>query len=132
MDETTKAYKLRTPTLDDLFPMVEIIKKIGFEEIEKCFSRDAKEKILNELTGEEKEISVDTVGEKVGMKIFGIIIRNFSACKDDLYVLLSQLSGLTIQEVGLIPLPTLFKLIKEFIKGDTFKDFFTEAAELAK
>ena len=132
MDEMTKTYKLRTPTLDDLFPMVEIIKKIGFDEIEKCFSGETKKMIVDDLTGEKKEITVDTVGEKVGMKIFGIIVRNFSICRDDLYVLLSQLSGLTKQEVGALELPTLFKMLKELLTGDWIKDFFPAAAELSK
>lgn len=132
MDEMTKTYKLRTPTLDDVFPMAEVLNKIGYEEIEKCFSQENRKTIIDELTGESKEITVNTVGEKIGLKIFGIILRNLSCCKDELYQLLSQLSGLTKQEVGAIPLPTLFKMIKELVTGETFKDFFTGAAELTK
>ena len=133
MDENmTKAYKLRTPTLDDLFPMVEIIKKIGFEEIEKCFSRENTEKIIANINDEGGKADVSAVGYQIGTKIFGVIVRNLGVCKDDIYQLLSQLSGLTISEVGALPLPTVWKMLKELINGDTFKDFFTEASELAK
>ena len=132
MDEMTKAYKLRTPTLDDLFPMVEIIKKIGFEEIEKCFSRENTEKIIANINDEGGKVDMNAVGYQIGTKIFGVIVRNLSVCKDDIYQLLSQLSGLTISEVGALPLPIVWKMLKELINGDTFKDFFTEASELAK
>lgn len=133
MDENmTKAYKLRTPTLDDLFPMVEIIKKIGFEEIEKCFSRENTEKIIANINSEGGKADVNAVGYQIGTKIFGVIVRNLGVCKDDIYQLLSQLSGLTKSEVGALPLPTVWKMLKELINGDTFKDFFTDAAELAK
>lgn len=134
MDENmTKAtYKLRTPTLDDLFPMVEIIKKIGFEEIEKCFSRENTEKIIANINSEGGKADMNTVGYQIGTKIFGVIVRNLGVCKDDIYQLLSQLSGLTKSEVGALPLPTVWKMLKELINGDTFKDFFTDAAELAK
>lgn len=132
MDEMTKAYKLRTPTLDDLFPMVEIIKKIGFEEIEKCFSRENTEKIIANINDEGGKVDMNAVGYQIGTKIFGVIVRNLSVCKDDIYQLLSQLSGLTISEVGALPLPTVWKMLKELINGDTFKDFFTEATALAK
>ena len=132
MDELTKAYKLRTPTLDDVFPMVEIIKKIGFEEIEKCFSRENTEKIIANINDEGGKVDMNAVGYQIGTKIFGVIVRNLSVCKDDIYQLLSQLSGLTISEVGALPLPIVWKMLKELINGDTFKDFFTEASELAK
>ena len=132
MDEMTKAYKLRTPTLDDLFPMVEIIKKIGFEEIEKCFSRENTEKIIANINNEGEKTDYNAVGYQIGTKIFGVIVRNLSVCKDDIYQLLAQLSGLTKSEVGALPLPIVWKMLKELINGDTFKDFFTEASELAK
>lgn len=131
-ESIAKAYKLRTPTLDDLFPMVEIIKKIGFEEVEKCFSRENTEKIIANINNEGGKANVNTVGYQVGTKIFGVIVRNLSMCKDDIYQLLSQLSGLTKQEVGALELKTVWRMLKELIDGDSFKDFFQDAVELSK
>lgn len=120
-------YELRNLTSDDIFPMFQIISKIGIREFKSCFeSPEVKAAIA---TG---ELDLNSVGLAVVLDIGGIVLANVPKAKNDIYLLLSNLSGLTEQEIGALPMATFAQMIIDVIRKDEFKDFFQVVSRLFK
>ena len=135
MDENmmAKAYTLRTLTADDMFPMFGIVSKIGIREIKDCFSPATTRALMNSIKASgENEVSFDTVGLMIGMDIMGIIMARLPDCRDDLYQLLSQLSGMSKKEIGALPPATFAEMIIDVVKKEEFRDFFGAVSKLLK
>ena len=151
-------YELRKLCADDIFPMVNIISKIGIENMADCF--DAKEmadimnsvdSTLDEADGKEssdstldeadgKESSDNTmadvltkqIGIKVIMKLVGLLLKNFGKIKIELYQFLAGLSGMTEKEIAALPLGTFTQMIVDVFKKEEFSDFFQVVSGLLK
>ena len=131
-NENAKAYELRRLTADDVFPMFQIISKIGIKEFKACFeSPEVMQMVKGAASGNQAEVT-DAVGMKVAFDLAGIIVSNLASCKDDIYLLLSQLSGQTTKEIASLPMVTFMEMIIAVIKKDEFKDFFQAASKLFK
>lgn len=128
-----KPYTLRNLTADDVFPMLQIINKIGFKEFKGCFnSPDVQTAITKAMNGEQDKEALVSIGVAVGIDIASVIIANVERCKPDLYKLLSGLSGMTTEDVGKLPMMTFFEMIVDIVKKDEFKDFFGVVSKLLK
>lgn len=128
-----KPYTLRNLTADDVFPMFQIINKIGFKEFKNCFnSPDVQSAITNATSGKGGNEGLVSVGVAVGIDIAGVIIANVERCKPDLYSLLAGLSGMTAADIGKLPMVTFFEMIVDVIRKDEFKDFFGVVSKLLK
>ena len=101
---------------DDIFPMVNIISKIGIENMADCF--DAKEmadimnsvdSTLDEADGKEgsdnamADVLTKQIGIKVIMKLVGLLLKNLGKIKRELYQFLAGLSGMTEKEIAALP-----------------------------
>lgn len=123
-----KNYELRSLTSDDIFPMFQIISKIGIREFKSCFeSPDVKAAIAKS-----EGTDLNSVGLAVMLDIGGTVLANVPKAKDDIYLLLSQLSGLTNQEIGALPMATFAQMVIDVIRKDEFKDFFQVVSRLFK
>lgn len=123
-----KNYELRSLTSDDIFPMFQIISKIGIREFKTCFdSPDVKAAIAKS-----EGTDLNSVGLAVMLDIGGIVLANVPKAKDDIYLLLSQLSGLSKQEIGALPMATFAQMVIDVIRKDEFKDFFQVVSRLFK
>lgn len=133
-EEKTKAYELRDLTADDMFPMIQIISKIGIREFKSCFESDNVKKLAAEMTS--GKVSKDelkaTVGVTVAFDLASVILSNLANCKDDIYLLLSQLSGMTTKAIAKLPMVTFMEMIIDVIKKKEFTDFFQAAVKLFK
>lgn len=127
--EKTKAYELRNLTADDVFPMFQIVSKIGIKEFKTCFDTpEIKEVIAKVGAGEDADLN--TVGVFVALDIASLVIGNLPKCKDDIYLLLSQLSGMNKKEIADLPLATFVQMIGDVVRKAEFKDFFQVVAKL--
>ena len=133
-EENAKAYELRDLTADDMFPMIQIISKIGIREFKSCFESENVKKLVAEMTSGKasKDELKATVGVTVAFDLASVILSNLSNCRDDIYLLLSQLSGMTAKEVAQLPMMTFVEMIIEVIKKKEFADFFQAAVKLFK
>lgn len=133
-NENAKAYELRRLTADDVFPMFQIISKIGIKEFKACFeSPEVMQMIKDATSGEKAKDDVTaSVGMKVAFDLAGIVVSNLASCKNDIYQFLAQLSGMTVKEIGALPMMTFFEMIIDVIKKEEFKDFFQVVAKLLK
>ena len=123
-----KNYELRNLTSDDIFPMFQIISKIGIREFKSCFESPDVKAAIEKSEGTD----LDSVGLAVMLDIGGIVLANVSKAKDDIYLLLSQLSGLTKQEIVALPMATFAQMVIDVIRKDEFKDFFQVVSRLFK
>lgn len=139
-------YKLRKLCADDIFPMVNIISKIGIENMADCF--DAKEmadimnsvgSTLDEADGKESsdnnamaDVLTKQIGIKVIMKLVGLLLKNLGKIKRELYQFLAGLSGMTEKEIAALPLGTFTQMIVDVFKKEEFSDFFQVVSGLLK
>ena len=132
--ETAKAYELRRLTADDVFPMFQIISKIGIKEFKKCFeSPEVMQAVKSAASGEKGKDEIQTsVGMAVAFDLAGIVMSNLGNCKADIYQFLAQVSGMTTKEIAALPMVTFFEMVIDVIKKDEFKDFFQVVAKLLK
>lgn len=130
---TDKAFELRQLTADDIFPMFQIISKIGVREFKSCFeSEEVRKAIMDMASGAKDQVNVSAVGLTVAVDIAGVIISNLYKCKDDIYQLLSQLSGMKTKEIASLPMTTFLEMIVAVVKKEEFKDFFQGVTKLLK
>lgn len=130
---TDKAFELRQLTADDIFPMFQIISKIGVREFKSCFeSEEVRKAIMDMASGAKDQANVSAVGLTVAVDIAGVIISNLYKCKDDIYQLLSQLSGMKTKEIASLPMTTFLEMIVSVVKKEEFKDFFQGVTKLLK
>lgn len=127
----SNTYELRRLTADDIFPMFQILSKVGIKEFKNCFDSPEIKSIISN-TAEGEKVDVNSVGLAVVMDIVGILMSNLPKAKDDIYLLLSQISGLKVKEVAALPMNDFVQMIIDVIQKDEFKDFFQVVAKLFK
>ena len=131
--EQAKPYELRKLTADDVFPMFQIISKIGFKEFKQCFdSPDVKAVIAKAASSENGQADLTSVGMTVALDLASVVVSNLGSCKNDIYLLLSQLSGMNTKDIAELPMVTCFEMIIDVIKKEEFKDFFQVVTKLFK
>lgn len=118
--ETTaeKPYTLRRLNDEDLFTVVEIIGIALPEEAKAAFAQ---------------AVAGGDVVKRGGMVAFDIvkfIMKNIRACKNEVYALLSDLSGIPADEIRTMPFGTTPKMLKEIFENEKDSDFFTELSKL--
>lgn len=129
-----KAYELRSFTAEDIFPMLKILSKIGVKNFKACFeSKEVKDAIAEMASDGNKNASnLDKVGMIVMLDVADILFTNLANCKEEIYFLLSQLSGMTKKEIASLPAATFAEMIVDVLKKEDFRDFFTAASKLLK
>lgn len=126
-----KAYTLRDLTAEDVFPMFKIISGIGLKEFKDAFSADdVKAAVTGGENGEKPDAT--TLGIIIAVNMADVIFANLPKCKNDIYKMLSGLSGMSCKEISEMPIAEFMNMVVDTIKKDEFKDFFQAAARLFK
>lgn len=129
-----KKWKFRELKGTDLFLMLPVLKKIGINNIKKCFNGDIVKGIVADKKSEayDKQVEAATYG---AMLEFGqVLIEGLSneGCEEAIYNLLEKTSNLSreeIKDLSMVELPTM---IIDFVKKDEFKDFLKVAQSYIK
>lgn len=134
-EEVKKPYEFKELDFDNMFPMINLIDKIGLEKIVSLMDNPA---IMNLIQGK-KPMKLDEEGNEVvdneaQMKLLanafvaigGLLIRSIKTCRTEIYEVLSSASNLSVEEISKLPIKYSYSMIYDFIKKDDFKDFFTE------
>ena len=126
-----KAFELRNLEADDMFPMFQIISKVGVKEFKQCFESDAvKNAVASVADGKNNKTDVAAVGMMIGLDIAGILLANIGKAKEDIYCLLANLSGMTRDQIAKLPMPTFTEMVIAVVKKEEFKDFFQAVTKL--
>ncbi len=118
------AYTLRNLKADDTFLMLKIIKKIGIKEIKACFEAPEVKDAINKAVSGNGETDVTDVGMGVAFEIASVIVSNLPECREEIYQLLSTLSGMKREEIADMPMTDFVGMIVDVIRKEEFKDFF--------
>ena len=126
-----KAFELRNLEADDMFPMFQIISKVGIKEFKACFESDAvKGAVASIADGKNNKTDVAAVGMMIGLDIAGILMANIGKAKEDIYCLLANLSGMTRDQIAKLPMLTFTEMVIAVVKKEEFKDFFQAVTKL--
>lgn len=130
-----KTYELRNLEADDLFIMIGIISKIGIKEFKGCFESDEVKAAITNVAKQKKDADDDVVasiGISVALDIAAILLENIGKCKNDIYALLANLSGVKEKEIAKLPIKTFTGMIFDLVKKKEFADFFQDAVKFLK
>lgn len=112
---TAKAYTLRSLKDKDLYPMLDIVTAALPEDMAP---------ILIALTMGEK--TVEEIGATVVYKIVVTALRNAALMQDKIYPMLSDLSGIPVEELPEMPFGTTPSMVWDVVKDAKNASFFTE------
>ncbi len=120
--ETEKPYTFRKLSSKDIFLMTKILGKIGIRQFKGCFEGEALDALLKTFKEKKSDDALMSIGVAVGFEGIDIILGNLHKCEDDIYQLLSNVSGVSVSEIEEDAL--LFtEMLLDFFKKPEFPDF---------
>ncbi|MBQ3566380.1 MAG: hypothetical protein IJA12_04295 [Oscillospiraceae bacterium] len=109
-------FSIRNLSADDIFPMCDIMAKCGVSELKNCFNNTYND--------------AGKMGAAIAFEITGIVCRNISSCKNEIFAFLSALSGLTAKEIAMLSPADFIRLLKAVFEKKEMKDFFSAVSGL--
>lgn len=125
-------YTLRNLTADDIFPMFNIISKIGIKEFKGCFEAPDVKDAVGKIAAGGESSDLNAVGLIVALDIAQILMTNLPKAKDDIYQLLAQVSGMNKKEIAALPMSVFMQMIIDLVRKEDFADFFQVVSKLFK
>jgi len=113
METTARNYTLRRLKDKDLWPVLDIIGQV--------FPGDLSTVFAQIMTGDK---NVEQLGAEVVMKLVMSVIRNMNKVQDDVYALLSDVSGMTPEEIQDMEFGTTPLMIWDIVKNEKNASFF--------
>lgn len=123
-------YEFRALCSKDIFPVCNIISKIGVKEFKTCFDSDEVKKMIASA-GKDEDVT-SAVGASIFFDIAGIVMGNMSKCENEIYSFLSSVTGLKVAALQKMGLADFAELIIEFFKKDDLKDFMKVVSKFLK
>ena len=113
-------YTLRRLVDRDLFPILGIISEVFPDDLAKVFVQ---------LSTKEK--SVQEVGAMAVMKMVLAVLKNMDKVKDDVYNLLSDVSGIPAEEIQNMEFGTTPNMIWDIVNNEKNNGFFKVLSKLS-
>ena len=135
-------FELRELKSKDIFPMVKILRKIGFKELKDKLNVDNIKNIMQVFIeqeipeGQEEEQTnkgedmASYVGFNIVAEILDVILSNLEYCEQDIYKFLAGLTDMKEKDIAELPMVTFAELIVAVIQKEEFKDFFKVVSKL--
>ena len=117
--EIERPYKLRKFKDSDLFPLLQILKKIGI--------KDCKEAFFQVASGEK---SMKEIGIMASFDLADILIGNITKAESEIYALYSSLSGIPAEEIKEMEFGTLPLMIYDSFSEVKNTSFFKVLSKL--
>lgn len=125
-----KRYTFRKLGAPDMFLMFSIIGKIGIDKFKACFEGEALDKMMKQFKkGDEKALTA--VGVALGFDMVNIIVSNLPKCEKEIYQLLSNVSGMTEDEIK-EDMILFTEMLVDFVKKEEFPSFIKAVSALFK
>ena len=120
-----KKYTLRALKASDIFLVTRILSKIGVKEFKRCFESEEIKAAVNNMTKENGEVDVASIGMSVVFDIASIVLEHIDGCEMELYRLLGSLSDMDWKEIRDMPMVDFGEMVIDVVKHEGFRDFFT-------
>lgn len=132
-EHVEKMYNIRGLGAKDIFPMVNIIRKIGLKDFGKCFEPE-EIRTITETFSEKDDIEdvAKTVGVSVVIKIVDVILENLSAAEQEIFGFLGGITGLSTEDVANLPMDVFFELVVDVFQRKEFVGFMRAVSRLLK
>ena len=114
-----KTYTLRRLRDRDLFPVLNIISEVFPDELSSVFVQVST-----------KEKSVQEVGAMAIMKLVLAVMKNMDKVQDEVYALLSDVSGIPAAEIQEMEFGTTPMMIWDIVANEKNSGFFTVLSKL--
>lgn len=126
--------ELRNLQATDIFLIVKILNKIGYEKIRKEINVDeimsVREKLSTTDDEKKKTSLIAEYGVNVVMSVLGILLENLPLIEQDLYNFVGSVAGIKAKDVAKMDINKFVDLLIEIINKEEFKDFFKRASKL--
>ena len=122
--------ELRALESNDLFTMIDIINKIGVDQVKKCFEKPEVMKLLKEDNGT-GELS-NVIGYTIGFEIMSFVMSNITKAKDDIFSFVADLTGEDKEKIVKLPPAQFIKIIQDITRKEEFTDFLSQVSEFFK
>ena len=127
--KTVKPYNFRKLSSKDIFLMTKILGKIGIRQFKKCFEGEQLDALLKAFKEKKTDDALMSIGVAVGFEGIDIIIGNLHKCEEDIYQLLSNVTGVSVDKIEEDAL--LFtEMLIDFFKKPEFPDFIKVVSKL--
>ncbi|MDO4377983.1 MAG: hypothetical protein Q4C64_02370 [Erysipelotrichia bacterium] len=128
--EVKKVYEFRQLKADDLFLVLNLVKKINLKSLSNAY-RDGLDEIIKQQKDNKKANDKDYA--EIGAAMFNVaqvIIERITECKDEIYALLEATSNLSLVQIKDLDIATFITMIKDFVTQKEFTELFTQAIQL--
>lgn len=126
--------ELRNLQATDIFLIVKILNKIGYEKIRKEINVDeimsVREKLSTTDDEKKKTSLIAEYGVNVVMSVLGILLENLPLIEQDLYNFVGSVAGIKAKDVAKMDINKFLDLLIEIVNKEEFKDFFKRASKL--
>ena len=127
-------YSLRKVNATDIFTVTTIISKIGIREFKSCLKGEETMNLIGSLFNQENQkenndAALSAVGLSVVFDIVGVVLGNMEKCKDDIFALLSSLSGINKKDIATLDGEVFMNMLMDAI-NDNSKVFIGVASKL--
>ena len=112
--------------------MFKIISKIGIKNFKQCFDNEETKATIEQLREGASEADVASLGINIAIDAGDVILTNLPKCEKEVYMFLSNISGLKEKEIAELPMGTFAEMVVDVIKMDGFKDFIQAVSKLLK
>lgn len=119
---------LRVLKASDVFPMIQIINKIGIRNIKDIVTPEQIKEFQKNKDGDDTSI----LGFNIVMEFVGLILDNLPLIEQDLYKFLAGLAETSPEEIRDLDLGTFTNLIVDVIQKPEFGDFMKAVSRLVK
>ena len=119
-------YELRNPQASDLFVVTKIIKAVGLKNVANCFDSDELKAFKDKIADKETP-ATDEELRKAGLiamtSIGELIFEKLDLVQEDIFKFLSNLSGLSMDDVKAMDIVEFAEMFMTVIKNPKFADF---------
>lgn len=127
-----KKWVFRRLTAKDIWLVTPILKKVGINNIRKCFNQDIIGGLVDFADKKNYDDQVNAATFGAMLEFLQIVVEGADSCENDLFNLLSKTSNLSRAEVENLDPVELPLMIIDFVKKEEFKSFFKVAQSLVK
>lgn len=115
--------EMRKLSATDLFPLLNIMTKIGVKDVIKNFYKQKNESVKKAKEAKEKneEIDVEDIGVNVTAELTEFVLGNIGRAKNEINTLLASICNVTRKEIEELTLSEYMKVVMDFLSQEEFK-----------
>ncbi|RHR65731.1 hypothetical protein DWW70_05415 [Coprococcus sp. AF16-5] len=133
-----KPYTLRNPKATDIASFLKLFSKLGVKDFKDSFSGNGfkeliakeREKLAGDEDDEDTSKFLENVGVGLAFELVDVILAKLSDCQHEVFVCLSHLSGMTVDEVADLDLSVFTQMLYDAVTLPGFADFIKVVSRL--